>query len=641
MSRRSWLATEWGTLIRSRTILISLIGIVLIPVLYSGVYLWAFWDPYGHIERLSVAVVNEDQPAVFEGETFRIGEELVDQFKADRSFDWHFVTRAEAEQGLANQSYYFGLFIPADFSKRATTLMAQQPTPLEITIKSNEGLNFIVAKIGQSGVEKIRQKLSEKLTLNYTEIMFGTIDKLRDGMQQASEGASNLNAGIGSLLSGTNELASTLGKRSSSIAKLDKGASDLKAAAMQLASGADQLNAGFGKLATGTKQIREGLTSAAAGSRKLSDALVPLIAGAAQTDRLIAAYAADHSDTAKDKSYQALTEANKKISAGLAHVGTSLTALNTGIAQLSDKQAELLAGMDTFAPSLEQLSSGAKQLANGADALYTGVYQLGASWNALIKGIGELSEGELRLFNGSAELASRLADSANKLANVHSSQSLFEMMANPVRLKEETFHSLPNYGTGMAPFFVSISLYVGSLLLTTVFALRELANPAPSGFMWFLSKYGIMSLVALGQALLVAYVLTGVVGIEPLNMLYFAGFTLFVSLVFMAIIQLLVTLGDNVGRFIAIILLVLQLAATSGTFPVELGPPGLQTIHGFLPITYTVEGFRAILSTGDYALLQRDCWLLLIYWGGAVALTILVLSAAVRKRRRNFGERAV
>ncbi len=635
MSGRSWLGTEWGSLFRSRKTLISLIGIIFIPVLYSGIYLWAFWDPYGHIERLSVAVVNEDQPAEFEGETFRVGDELINQFKEDRSFDWHFVTRAEAEQGLANQDYYFSLFIPSDFSKRATTLMAQEPTPLEITLKSNEGLNFIVAKIGQAGVEKIRQKLAEKLTLNYTEIMFNTIDKLKDGMQQASEGASSLNEGIGSLLSGTNELASTIGKRSSSISKLDQGAADLKAAASRLASGAEQLNNGFGKLSAGTGQIQEGLSSAAESSRKLSDALQPLIAGAAQTDHLIAEYTADHTDTAKDETYRTLTETNKRISAGLAQVNASLTALNTGIVQLSEKQADLLGGVNAFGTSAGQLAAGAKQLSSGADTLYSGVHQLSTAWNALVKGISELSEGELRLFNGSAELASRLMDSADKLADIHSSQPLFEMMANPVRIKEDPLHSLPNYGTGMAPFFVSISLYVGSLLLTTVFALRELVNPAPSGFLWFCSKYGIMALIALGQSLLVTFVLTGIVGIEPLNTLLFAGFTLFVSLVFMAIIQLLVTLGDNVGRFIAIILLVLQLAATSGTFPVELGPPGLQTIHSFLPITYTVEGFRTILSTGDYALLQRDCWLLLVYWGAAVALIILVLSAAVRKRRRN------
>ncbi|MBB3111895.1 putative membrane protein [Paenibacillus phyllosphaerae] len=638
---RSWLGTEWGTLIRTPKTLISLIGIICIPVLYSGIYLWAFWDPYGNLERLSVAVVNEDQPAVYEGETFKIGEDLVAEFQKDRSFDWQFLTREEADQGLADQKYYFSILIPSDFSKRATTLMEQQPTPLEITIKSNEGLNYIVAKIGQSGVEKIRQQLSEKLTLNYTESIFKSLEELKDGMQEASTGAGDLHTGIGTLLNGTKKLASSVTGNQSSIAQLDQGAADLKAAAAKLASGAAQLNTGFGKLATGTKQIDEGIASAVSGSKQLAAGLTPLAEGAAQVDKLVSAYAAGHPDASADATFQTLTAASKQVSAGLAQVNTSMGTFNTGLGQLTTKHAELLKGVNTFTPSLKQLASGADQLSSGAASLYTGVHKLSTAWTALVNGIDELSTGEQKLYTGSRELETALTDGAEKLANIHSSQSLFEMMANPVRVKEDKINTLPNYGTGMAPFFVSISLYVGALLLTTVFPLRETLTPAPSGFLWFLSKYAVMATVSLGQALLVAFILTGVVGLEPMDPVYFGLYAFYVSLIFMAIIQFLVTLGDNVGRFIAIILLVLQLAATSGTFPVELGPEGLQTIHRFLPITYTVDGFRSILSTGDYALLRQDVWLLLIYWAVAVALTIVLLATVVRrKKRRNQREQA-
>jgi putative membrane protein len=161
-----WLASEWKAIVRSRQTVITLIGIMLIPAIYSGVYLWAFWDPYSHVERLSVAVVNEDVPVVYQGETYAIGNDLTSEFRKDRSFDWHFVSRKEADEGLSRADYYFGIYIPSDFSKDATTLTSSGPTPLKITMKSNEAQSYIVAKIGQAGVEQIRQKLSEKLTLN-------------------------------------------------------------------------------------------------------------------------------------------------------------------------------------------------------------------------------------------------------------------------------------------------------------------------------------------------------------------------------------------------------------------------------------------------------------------------------------------
>ncbi|MFC4102148.1 YhgE/Pip family protein [Paenibacillus xanthanilyticus] len=629
-----WFAGEWASLGRSPKTLISLVGIICIPVLYSGIYLWAFWDPYGHLERLSVAVVNEDKPAEFEGETYTIGSDLVKEFQADPSFDWHFVSREEADRGLAANAYYFAIVVPEDFSKRATTLMDQQPTPLEITIKSNEGLNYIVAKIGHSGIENIRRQLSEKLTLSYTEAIFGSLEELKDGMQKASTGAGDLHAGLRTLSSGTAKLAATVKNNQASIHELDKGAADLKAAAAKLADGAAKLNEAYGQIGTGTKQVDTALGQLQAGGIQLDAGLEPLAKGAAGVDQLIAGYAAQHPDTAEDATYQQLQAAGAQVSAGLAQVQTSVKTFNAGVAELVAKHGQLVSGVGAFAPNLKQLTTGAAQLSTGAASLYTGVHKVSTAWTALIEGIDELAAGEKKLVDGSGELSAALKDGASELTSIHSSQGLFEMMANPVRVREDNINTLPNYGTGMAPFFISISLYVGALLLTTVFALRDNFAPPSSGFLWWLSKYSVMMAVSIGQALLVSLVLTGVVGLDPLNTVDFALYTLFVSLVFMAIIQLLVTLGDNVGRFFAIILLVLQLAATSGTFPVELGPDGLQTIHKFLPITYTVEGFRSILSTGDYELLRQDIGLLLIFWAVASAITVIMLSAFVRKKRR-------
>ncbi|MBW7458139.1 YhgE/Pip family protein, partial [Paenibacillus sepulcri] len=205
-SNLAWFISEWKSVLRSPMLCVSLIGVMFIPVLYSGMYLWAFWDPYAHIEKIPVAVVNEDHPVDYEGKTYAIGNDLTDELKKDHAFDWAFISREQAEQGLRSNDYYFSIMIPEDFSKRATTLTANQPTPLELTVVSNEGLNYSVFKIGQSGVEKIRLELSNQLSENYAATIFQQLEQLKNGLQQASGGAADLGDGLKQLSAGTSQL---------------------------------------------------------------------------------------------------------------------------------------------------------------------------------------------------------------------------------------------------------------------------------------------------------------------------------------------------------------------------------------------------------------------------------------------------
>ncbi|UVI28984.1 YhgE/Pip domain-containing protein [Paenibacillus spongiae] len=634
MKGLSWLGSEWGKVIRTPKTVIALLGIMLVPALYGGTYLWAFWDPYAHIEKIPVAVVNEDQPVTYKGETFAIGNDLVEEFKKDHSFEWHFIGREEADRGLLNNNYYFGIMIPKDFSKRATTLTENQPTPLELIVKSNEGLNYTVAKIGESGVEKIRGQLSEQLTRTYTEAIFNSLEQLKDGMQEASKGAGDLHTGMTELASGTDRLLSEVKGRQASLKQLDEGAASLQRAAAQLASGAAKLEGGVSQAAAGMSAFGKGLSDARAGGDQLAQGLKQISTGSDGVNALIAQLGSETPELAENKTYAALTAAGEQVSGGLKKLSASLDKLNKGMADLTGSFGKLEAGVKQADDNLKKLSSGASELSKGAASLKNGVHQLRLGWDTLISGLDKLAAGERKLVDGSSKLSRALADGAEDLKSLHASQPLYEMMANPVRLKEEPVTTIPNYGTGMAPFFISISLYVGALLLSTVFPLRETASPPPSGWSWFLSKYVILAIVSLFQVIILCIVLIGIVGIEPRNTIDFGWFTLFISLVFMAVIQLLVTVMDNVGRFIGIILLVLQLTATEGTFPVELIPEGLQAVHSFLPITYTVQGLRTILSTGEYQSLRIDLIALLLFGILSILLTIIALTFA---RKRIFG----
>lgn len=235
------------------------------------------------------------------------------------------------------------------------------------------------------------------------------------------------------------------------------------------------------------------------------------------------------------------------------------------------------------------------------------------------------------MLNGSKQLGKQLNIGAKKIEAMQSGQPVYKMMANPVHLKEELVHDVPNYGTGLAPYFISISLFAGALLLSTVFSFRDTMDPPPSALSWFVSKFAVLFFIAIGHSLITNFLLVHLVGLKPLHTGHLYLFSFFTSLVFMAIIQFLVTAGDNVGRFICIILLVLQLTSSAGTFPVELVPTALQRFNYVLPMTYTVQGFRTIISTGDYQILFQDVLRLLAFLIVALLLTLSVLS--IHKRR--------
>ncbi|MGV2806494.1 DUF3533 domain-containing protein, partial [Clostridium perfringens] len=137
-----------------------IIAVLFIPVMYSGMFLGAFWDPYGKMEDLPVAVVNNDQGAVFEEKTLHAGEDLVAELKKGKDFNWQFVDRQEAEQGMKDNKYYMTISIPENFSQQATTLMDEHPQPAQIVFEPNEGYNFLAAQIGGSAVKQIQAKVS-------------------------------------------------------------------------------------------------------------------------------------------------------------------------------------------------------------------------------------------------------------------------------------------------------------------------------------------------------------------------------------------------------------------------------------------------------------------------------------------------
>lgn len=764
--------SEWASLLKNKKILIPVIAVLFIPVLYSGMFLWAFWDPYENLDQIPVAVVNSDSGADFEGEHLEIGNELVKKLKDEPEFKWDFVDEKEADKGLEDQTYYMKIQIPEDFSEKSTTVLDEHPDKLNLEYVPNESFNFLAGQIGGTAVSEIKSQIAENITENYSELVFDKFSEIADGLSEASDGAGELADGSSELKDGTKQLKDNLASLNegsieltnglssaengsvdlaNGISEANQGTTDLlnglkerQPKVSELADGASKVSNGIGELndkmgefkvgqeklltgvedsRTGAKQLMNGLnqsvselensslpevdteglkqsltsgvTNASAVPKELQGVIESIQASDQYTDEQkqtligqlqpiaeksgtaaksvgeVATTFANVSDKLSGASSKmnallegqrqlaqgasALYEAQGKLETGLGGLGEGINQAEAGIAQLHDGAERVADGNNTVASGwnslidnvgtlnsgMNELSSGSQELASGLSELEGGSSDLSSGAGKLADGSKDLDSGAQKLTDGTSELHDKLGEAAEETSNTNADDETYNMFADPVNVDTEAVSGVPNYGTGFAPYFLSLGLFVGALLMSIVFPLRDPAGTPRTAIGWFMSKYGVLLVVGVIQALVSDAVLLYALQIEVQSVPLFLLFSVVSSLAYMTLIQFFVTTLGDPGRFVAIIILILQLTTSAGTFPLELIPEGLQVFNTWLPMTYTVSGLKAVISSGDFAFMWQNVYVLLGFIAIFAIGTITFFFVELKKRKKHGLEPAM
>lgn len=668
---------ELKSIITTRKLLVAVLAVATVPLLYSSIFLWAFWDPYGKLNDLPVAVVNDDRGATFEGKFINVGKDFVDKIKDSNDFNWQFVSKEEADQGLHNRKYYLAIEIPDNFSENATKVLDDNPVPSILKFVPNESMNFLSSQIGKTAMERMKSEISKELTRSYTQAVFDNLGQVSDGLKQAANGAGQLAdgtkkvedgliqvdqnlgrliaegtlplqdgikkllAGATQLTDGTTQLKQGTGQLAEGMSQLDAASRQLQQGAAQLKGGTAQLKQGAGELNQGAAQLKQGLDGSAAGLEKLAQgaaglsggleklaAAQPELAKTAEFQQLLAAgkQLASGADSAA-KGQQQLAAGAGSVAGGAAKLAEGANGaaqgsaqLDAGLAQFGGKLAEAAQGAKAADAGAAGVAQGAAQLQGGLAQVSDGAAKLSDNTAKLkAEGTDKLTEGMTSVVSGTNELSTKLSDAAQKTGDIKAGDNNYDMFASPVKVDEEKATSVPNYGTGFAPYFLSLGLLVGALMLTIVFSVRKSASAPSSGIAMFVSKFGLMLVVGLIQATLADLILLYGLGMEVQSIPLFFLFSVLTSWTFMALLQFLVTLLDDAGRFVAVLLLILQLTTSAGTFPLELIPTTLQKFNAFLPMTYSVAGFKAVISSGQYE----------VMWNQAAVLGLFLIGLAL------------
>lgn len=590
---------EIMAILKNRKVLIPVIAVMMIPILYSGMFLYAFWDPYQKLDELPVAVVNQDEGANFAGKPVNVGTELVDNLKKNPNFKWEFVTHDEATQGLKNRNYYMMIELPKDFSQKATTVLNKQPEKMDILYVPNESYNFLSAQIGSTAMEKVKTALSQNMTQEYVKVMKENLIKLAKGSDQLTQGMDQLNSGTSLLLDGLQVKTSDVKLLADGANQILLGLQQLQNHVPQLVNGTNQLNEGatniagkMGDLARGTAKLKSGTDSLSQNLNTLSPQLIQAV----QTNLLI-----------PPEQRLQLIDAINKVNAGSQNVSLNAGQVASGAARISEGANQLAAGASKLNKSVQALPSGVDQLVNGQTKVANGTQTLVQGWNTTVSGVASLNQGANQATDGSHVLNNGL----NQAANL--SPETQNMFSDPVGLKTERYTPVPNYGTGFAPYFLSLGLYVGALLLSIVLSLRTPVTVPKSAFSWFMGKFGILVVVGVIQAVIADVILLGIMKLQVQSISGFVFVSVMIALTFVTLIQFLVTAFDHPGRFVAIVILILQLTTSAGTFPLELIPNALQVFNSWLPMTYSVAALKATISSGDYSFMWRNIGILAFF----------------------------
>lgn len=624
---------------------VVIIAVLLVPFMYSFFYLKAYWNPYGkgNIDNLPVAVVNKDS-----GDK---GKELIDNIKESKKLKLSIVSNDEATDGLNDGKYYAIISIPKDFTSSMNSASSTNKRHATITYSPNQKSNYLSSQIINTVVLTVEKNLDN--TVN-SKIVENLSDKLKAVPTQLN----TISTGFGKLSEGTSQI--------------ENGASELK-------SGSEQLKNGINEAYNGSKTITDGVNASIENLKNdKSEAIdtqtlnniknqVTSSVNATFTDTYKNAIGVQAVETVKAQYENNINLLKQGILANISAFGITdvdaycnSSSVNPGLAnycssylglvslnnQLNDSSSVIYQSIYNTAITsaqksavqtasnvsetvAKQVATSAKETATnksiasltplqeGLNSLTSGLAKLNTGSNDLYNGTVKLNEGTTTLNNSVKASKVELDDKINSTkSEMKKVDGLSKYSKMPIKAETKEVNKVSSYGTAFSPLFISIALWVGSLMLFMVLYFDKekrfglLGIDSKKRVKRTLAYHGLASV----SGLILGILLQLLLDFSITNVLLYYVSIILVANCFLAIVEFLIETFGDIGKFIALIILVLQLAAAGGTFPIETVTKGFRWLHPLLPMTYTINLLKeSLVSVENNLLTQNMLYVFIIF----------------------------
>ena len=675
--------------------LVVVVGLVIVPCLYAWFNIAGSWDPYGNTGNLKVAVANTDEG--YKSDLIpvkvNIGESVVNSLRANDSFDWVFVDKDEAVEGVKSGEYYAAVVIPTDFSSNMMTLFSTEVKHSTIEYYENQKVNAIAQIVTEKGSSAVQKQINQTFTETVSSIGLSTASSLLDYMN--SDEVSNFVTNLSSTLSdGIDKLRSTGDNTSSLTDVLASSASNLSSTSSSLSqngttsSDAQQL---LGDAKTGLSNIKSAISGATDSiNQSISDSSSSYDSVSSSVDTAFGS-ASEHIGTtvsqlngiaddlnSRAASIREAAQDVRDLEEQYPAVATQLESVAASIDTIASQYETLGAGISTYATAL---SSGATDAASAKQEIQdlissakSGLSQAKGDYETTLKDQTSQLESTISgIVDSSSSISSSLNDTVSSLATASNSlasdlngindtlastattlssaadnlqeikdkldgavangdlqtirsligedpEGLADALAAPVAIDRQAIYPMKNYGSSMAAFYTILALWIGSIVLAAMMKVTVdkdlLAELVPFRLHEiYLGRYLLFGLLALCQATLVCVGDIFFFGIQCIHPVQFILVGWIASLVFSNIIYTFTVSFGDIGKALAVVLLVMQVGGSGGTFPIEMTAPFFQAVYPFLPFTHGIAALHAAMA-GSYG---AEVWIEM----GILALYIL------------------
>ena len=451
-------------------------------------------------------------------------------------------------------------------SEKATTLANIQSTAAYQSLTSEQQAE-ISASVSQNSTDSIQSAQS--------------IVALVQGLQGSLENLQNQSSNLSTLKNQANQV---LPLASTSLTGLSSGLTEIQGAvtsklvpaSQSIVSGVNAYTAGVDKVSQGASQLSEKNST-------LTGSLDQLVSGSTT-----------------------LTQKSSNLTAGVGQLVEKTPELVSGIEKLSNgsnelnqKSQELLAGVDKLQSGSGQLADKSSQLLSGASQLENGVNKLADGSGKLAEGGTKLTSGLEGLQTGVVSLGQGLSNASDQLKSASTESQNAEILSNPLSLSKTDNDQVPVNGIAMAPYMISVALFVAAISTNMIFAKLPSGRHPESRWAWLKSRAEINGIIAVLAGILV-YGGVHLIGLTANHEMRTFILIILTSLVFMSMVTALTTWNSRIGAFFSLILLLLQLASSAGTYPLALTNDFFRAINPWLPMSYSVSGLRQTISmTGN------------------------------------------
>ncbi|MFH0411964.1 YhgE/Pip family protein [Corynebacterium sp. L4756] len=651
---------------------IILIGMLVVPALYSWFNIAAFWDPYGNTENIKVSVVNEDLGGNSDAiGHLDVGKQITEQLQDNDQLGWQIQDAQTAEDQLRRGDTYATIIIPENFTADLLAITEGTLSRPALEYRVNEKSSAIAPQITDTGATGVDQAITSALKQEIAKAAATTIsdegkslkDAIIDARDSTNSSFGETAANLQSTRGGLDDFASRLSEAETSmtgakdtISSIDQAlvesqdaltqVQDLAATVQsEMANFTDQTTSAF---VEGTTAVAEGTASARASVADINamlqqtsgrldtaskqtgdaiaagDAAIAQVQGLLNDNRLSPDVAAPLEETLQR--LEAGNAASEQLIADVSQLGSDTAFTVDAVSQAADAidtaaqdtQTASQALRDAVGGGIPALNSALSNLSSTAGA-FAGSLEgqrttLGEA-NNLIDGVvaqlestrGALDDFDLTLAGLEDDVQDVRSDILALTASSNSEalrtvtglnpEDIGEFFASPVTINSEPVYEVNSYGSAMAGLFTNLSLWIGAFMLLVVFRVEVDTEGLKrvSVRQAYIGRFLLMAIMVALQAIIVT---TGnlIIGVQTVNAVAFIGTAILVGLAYLSIIYALASTLGLVGKFIAVLLVIMQIPGASGLYPIELMPGFFKAIYPFLPFSYGIDALRETIG---------------------------------------------